>query len=192
MSQIETLSPKDRIIQTAIRLFNSNGIHTTGIDRIIAESEVAKKTFYNHFPSKNHLVIEYFYQKDLAWFEMLEKYTGNSKHSSQEQLLGIFDGLQEWFSKPDFYGCPFIRGLADFNQPDSPKEIVSCLEKHFSRTQAIVESLLKKINSKQSKTLLPQMMSLISGSIVVAQATHDAKVAGLNKAIARKLLNADS
>ncbi len=127
MSKIETLSAKDKIVQTAMRLFNSNGIHTTGIDRLIAESNVAKKTFYNHFSSKNDLIIEYFVQKDLAWFAMLKKYSDDGRLSPADRLLGIFDGLKDWFSKPDFYGCPFIRGLADFSQTDSPPEIVSCL-----------------------------------------------------------------
>lgn len=188
MSQNETMSARERIIQTAVRLFNSNGIHTTGIDKLIVESAVAKKTFYNHFPSKNDLIVEYFAQKDLAWFAMLKKHTGDPKLAPADRLLGIFDGLKEWFSKPDFYGCPFIRGLADFSQLDSSHEVVSCLEKHFSETQDVVGELVKKVDAKQAKVLLPQIMSLISGSIVVAQATSNPQIADLNKAIAKKLL----
>ena len=41
-------APRERILATAIRLFNEVGVHTTGIDRIIEESGVAKKTFYHH------------------------------------------------------------------------------------------------------------------------------------------------
>lgn len=188
MSQNETMSAREKIVQTAVRLFNSNGIHTTGVDKIIFESAVAKKTFYNHFASKNDLIVEYFVRKDLAWFAMLEKYTGNTKQAPTNRLLGIFDGLKEWFSKPDFYGCPFIRGLADFSQVDSSHEIVSCLEKHFSKTQDVVEDLVTQINAKQSKVLVPQIMSLISGSIVVAQATKNPQIADSNKSIAKKLL----
>ena len=40
----------------ALTLFNRVGYHATGIDRILAESGVAKMTLYNHFKSKDELV----------------------------------------------------------------------------------------------------------------------------------------
>ena len=43
------------MLETATRLFYGEGVHTVGIDRIIAEAGVAKGTFYNHFPSKDDL-----------------------------------------------------------------------------------------------------------------------------------------
>ena len=49
---------KKALIETATRLFSRFGFHAVGIDRIIAESRVAKMTMYKHFPSKSRLVIE--------------------------------------------------------------------------------------------------------------------------------------
>ena len=37
---------RDRILETAFRLFYAHGIRAVGVDRIIAESGVAKATFY--------------------------------------------------------------------------------------------------------------------------------------------------
>ncbi|MBN2444404.1 MAG: TetR/AcrR family transcriptional regulator [Spirochaetales bacterium] len=48
---------RERIIDTAIRLFYSQGIMRTGINQIISESHVAKASFYQHFPSKEDLII---------------------------------------------------------------------------------------------------------------------------------------
>ena len=48
---------RNRLLATATRLFYAEGIHAVGIDRIIAEAGVAKATFYNHFPSKDDLVL---------------------------------------------------------------------------------------------------------------------------------------
>ena len=48
---------RQRIVETAERLFYAEGVRTVGIDRIIAESEVAKMTLYNHFPSKDDLIL---------------------------------------------------------------------------------------------------------------------------------------
>src|SRR6218665_2250806 len=65
------LPARDRILVTAHQLFYRDGIRATGIDRIIAESGVAKLTFYRHFPSKDDLVLaflDYRHDRWLAWF----------------------------------------------------------------------------------------------------------------------------
>src|SRR5947209_4561154 len=48
-----------RVLDTATRLFYAEGIHTVGIDRVIADAAVAKATFYHHFKSKEELVLAY-------------------------------------------------------------------------------------------------------------------------------------
>src|SRR4051812_237735 len=59
-----TSSARTRLLDTATRLFYAEGIHAVGIDRIIAEAGVAKATFYNHFPSKDDLVLAYVQDQD--------------------------------------------------------------------------------------------------------------------------------
>ena len=59
MSKTKTKSDaRQRILETAERLFYANGVRSVGIDRIIAESDVAKMTLYNHFASKDELILE--------------------------------------------------------------------------------------------------------------------------------------
>src|SRR5688572_1362712 len=53
-----------RLLDTATRLFYTEGIRAVGIDRIIAEAGVAKATFYKHFPSKDELVVAYIEEQD--------------------------------------------------------------------------------------------------------------------------------
>ncbi|EOZ2059388.1 TetR/AcrR family transcriptional regulator, partial [Acinetobacter baumannii] len=43
------MSKKEDIINTALELFNQIGYNATGVDKIIAESNVAKMTFYKYF-----------------------------------------------------------------------------------------------------------------------------------------------
>ena len=51
-------SVRDRILQTAMKLFYSQGMKSTGINQIIEESNAAKASFYHHFPSKRDLIKE--------------------------------------------------------------------------------------------------------------------------------------
>jgi AcrR family transcriptional regulator len=48
----------DRIIDAAVGLFDARGVEGTKVDDICAAADVAQKTFFNHFPSKQHLVGE--------------------------------------------------------------------------------------------------------------------------------------
>ena len=57
-----------RILDTAVRLFYARGLRAVGVDTIIAESGVAKATFYKHFPAKDDLVVAYLDRlSDLLW-----------------------------------------------------------------------------------------------------------------------------
>jgi AcrR family transcriptional regulator len=52
----EPPSARDRILAVAGRLFYRDGYRAIGVDRVIGEAEVAKATFYKHFPSKDDLI----------------------------------------------------------------------------------------------------------------------------------------
>ncbi len=47
---------REQLVSVAFDLFYRYGVHAVGINRVLAESGVAKKTLYNHFPSKEDLV----------------------------------------------------------------------------------------------------------------------------------------
>jgi AcrR family transcriptional regulator len=181
--------PKEKIAATAFRLFDVQGVHLTGINQIIDESDVAKKTFYHHYPSKDDLIVDYFVEKDRIWFGRLEKHVNVPGKSPKDRLLGIFDYLEEWFSEADYCGCPFIRALSEFQAENTPKSIRECINHHYAGTQKLVGDLLKGARPKDHEKWLPAFMSLISGSAIVAQANGSGKVAVINKGIAEKLLS---
>ncbi len=178
---------RDRILETALRLFNENGVQATGIDLIIAESGVAKRSFYNHFSSKNKLIEEYFAQKDVVWFERLSHFSSRAREP-RERVLGLFDGLYDWFSEDGFNGCPFIRGLYDLQATTTDPDLARCVQGHFVKTTEVVEALLKDAYPKSYKPLVPQILSLLTGATVLAQATGSPEAAKINKKMASVLL----
>ena len=182
------LSARDKILRTAIILFNEHGVHTTGVDKIIADSAVAKMTFYKHFPSKNDLINAYLDYRDKAQFERLERHTIKKTNDPRLQILGIFDALDEWFGESDYKGCAFTRGLADFG--DSPEsEAFKSVQRHFAKWQDFVATPLKALMPiKKMKTVLPQIMSLIVGSIVLENASPHSGIAKVNKKLAADIL----
>ncbi|MGF6362089.1 AcrR family transcriptional regulator [Pseudomonas frederiksbergensis] len=186
---IASLKPRDRILKTAIILFNERGVHTVGIDRIIAESGVSKRTFYNYFPSKADLIAAYLDFWHVLRFTNLNKYAARVGGDPQAELLAIFDFLEYWFSEQDFRGCAFARGLNDFND-DASKILRAKVSLHFDEwANFIMFRLSQLLEPDRADVVLPQFLSLITGTTVVAHASGNIKIAQLNKQIAEALLS---
>ena len=150
---------------------------------------MAKMTFYRHFPSKVRLIEEYLAQNEQKWQNLLAQVTGKAEMPT-EKLLAIFDGLECAIKNPGFCGCPFIKALAEFGPERNEPEVRTLIARHFSQIEEVIIPLLKQARPKDSKKILPALMSLITGTVVVAQATGKTEVARLNKAAARTLLEA--
>src|ERR1700691_2039346 len=98
-------SMKERILDTADRLFYLKGIRAIGVDTIAAETGISKRTLYNHFPSKDALISAY-----LGWRCWPIPV---SETPPAEQILRPFDRLERGFSDKGFRGCPFVNAVAE-------------------------------------------------------------------------------
>ena len=85
---------RERILDTAFRLFYAHGIRAVGVDLIIAESGVAKATFYKHFPAKDDLVVAYLDKVDGIWTGQLHAAAAAAGPDPADQLVGLFDALR--------------------------------------------------------------------------------------------------
>jgi AcrR family transcriptional regulator len=97
---------KDRIIATAIRLFYSQGITRTGINQIISESNVAKASFYQYFPSKDDLIITCLGVYNMNILRMVKRLVTRSK--SFTHFFKRWSNLIRISAKENnaFNGCP--------------------------------------------------------------------------------------
>ncbi|MDF2680139.1 MAG: TetR family transcriptional regulator [Brevibacillus sp.] len=57
------LATRQNIYDTAIRLFRVKGYHATTVEEIATEADVAKATFFKHFPKKYELIEEIIKQR---------------------------------------------------------------------------------------------------------------------------------
>jgi AcrR family transcriptional regulator len=156
-----TLSARDRILSTALRLFYSDGIRATGIDRIIAESGVAKMSFYRHFPSKNDLIRAFLDARHEIWMEKFR--AAVERRFAQDGLKAIAHALAEWFAEPDFRGCAFINTVAE-----SGAEFTQPIE-HKQGLEVYARELAERLSLPAPDRIAAKAMILIEGAIVRAQ-----------------------
>jgi AcrR family transcriptional regulator len=159
----ETISPsaRDRILSTALRLFYRDGIRATGIDRIIAESGVAKMSFYRHFPSKNDLVRAFLEARHEIW---MAKFRGAvERRFAAEGFAAVAGALSDWFAEADFRGCAFINTVAEAGT-EFPQAVG-----HKRELEAYVRELAERLSLPSPSGIAAKAMIVIEGAIVRAQ-----------------------
>jgi AcrR family transcriptional regulator len=104
---------RERILATAFRLFYSQGLRAAGIDTIIAESGVAKATFYKYFPAKDDLILAYLDKVDGVWTGQLHAAAEAAGPAPADQLVGLFDALASACRRDGYRGCAFINAAAE-------------------------------------------------------------------------------
>ncbi|MGV1908204.1 TetR/AcrR family transcriptional regulator [Agrobacterium cavarae] len=185
---LDALAPRERILKTASDLFYRLSINSVGIDRIIAESGVAKMTFYKHFPSKAALISAYLRYKSIIWFQILASATEEPGLSPVERVLAIFDALDKPLRALSFRGCSFTRGLAEFGPEANTPEVQATIAEYFKQLHDFVSSLIEPMRLSDHERAVIQILSLIQGSFVMAQSLPDPRIVEANREAAQILL----
>jgi AcrR family transcriptional regulator len=170
-------SPADRILDTATALFYAEGLKV-GIDRIIAEANVAKASFYRHFPSKDELVVAFLQRRHTTWMAW---FTGRLEALCAERrpaLALVADVLGEWFAEPTFRGCAFINAVADIGLSG---EALAVAQSHKDELRDCLEALALRAGHVNAGALADEALVIVEGAIVRAHMTGDpaaAEIAG--------------
>lgn len=158
---VAELAPDARILHAAHDLFYRDGIRATGIDRVIAESGVAKKTFYRYFPSKDDLIVaflDYRHEKWMAWFrDALGRHGGT--------LSALVPALAEWFGSESYRGCAFINSVVEVG--GTLPQALEISRRHKRDMTAAIRALMP--SSRASKADAQALALAVDGAIVAAQ-----------------------
>ena len=161
------IDKRQHVVETAYTLFKRAGFHATGIDRIIAEADVAKMTMYRHFPSKDELIVEVLDYRARRFERQLDQLA--QEVATPERKIGkIFDWHERWFSSPDFHGCLFAHALAEFGDPGHP--VFQAVARQKNGLKRHLQSILEAVMPpKQAEGAAAALLMLIEGATLMAQ-----------------------
>src|SRR6201998_2326032 len=178
MPSAEKIDMKERILQTADRLFYLEGIRAIGVDTIAAEIGISKRTLYNHFPSKDALINAYLERRFVR--------ARLSEQSPVEQILGYFDALERRFAAKDFRGCPFVNAVAELGPKDRAGKKIAVAFKESPRQW--FRARLEELGVAEGDALATQLQFRVDGSIALDLVRDDPAMARAAKEAARALL----
>ena len=159
-------TPREKIFQTASRLFYQNGYRAVGVDTIAAESGIGKMTLYRHFPSKDDLIIAYLKDSDESFWSNFEQIIGDAP-SAREKLLAFFHALQEYVNTPACYGCPFLNVASEYPETDYPGHQTAI--EHKQSVRARFRQLAGEAGAKNPEVLADQLFLLMDGAYMAAR-----------------------
>ena len=110
---------RERLLETAARIFYAEGINSVGVARIIEEAGVTLATFYRHFPSKQDLILAYL-QRVHDDFAARAAAAQEAAGDPGEMLRLIGHNITAQLLEPGFRGCAFINAASEFEDPDGP------------------------------------------------------------------------
>ncbi|MGE0141555.1 MAG: TetR/AcrR family transcriptional regulator [Ilumatobacteraceae bacterium] len=178
--------PRERILAVAADLFYREGVRGVGIDRIIRDADVAKATFYRHFPSKDELVLAWLRAPQTRGLTWLIAELSATDAAPTERLLLVFDLIEEWMTSPHFRGCAYI------NTSSETPEVGSAVHDEYRREARAAEAYLARTATEAGvddpSAVAAQLMLLIAGAITRTGASRDAAPIGDARRLAQRLL----
>jgi AcrR family transcriptional regulator len=115
----KTSAARERLLDTAARIFYAEGINTVGVNRIVKEADVTLATFYRHFPSKQDLVLAYL-QRVHDDFAARAAAAHDTAEDPGDVLRTIANNITAQLLEPGFRGCAFINAASEFEDPQGP------------------------------------------------------------------------
>jgi len=174
------VSPAERILAAADKLFYEQGIRAVGVDAVAAEAGFSKRTLYSYYPSKDDLIA--------AYLTLRFKHVAPSDAPAREQILGYFDRLARLFAEGNFRGCPFVNAVTEICDP---KHAAASIAARFkAERRAWYRGLLERMGVAAPEALALQLQMLADGAIASVLVRNDPAVARAARAAAEVLLDA--
>jgi AcrR family transcriptional regulator len=176
------------LIEAAYELFGRQGFHTVGLDRILTDAGVSKQTFYNHFESKDDLILAVLHTRHDAESrtiaELLAKLGGDDP---RDRLYALFDVFEAWFNLPTFRGCIFLTAAAEFPVPHDPAHRAAAA--HARSFVDHLHDLATLAGADDPRTLAEQLAVLVEGIIAFRHVTGDARTVDIARQTGKLLLD---
>src|SRR5690349_11679421 len=176
----ESLTPAERILAAAGKLFYTRGVRAVGVDTVAAEAGVSKRTLYSHYPSKDALITAYL----MARFTQVAP----SDAPVREQILGAFDRLERILGDGSFRGCPYVNAVIEIGDP---KHQAAAIAVQFKEQRRLwFRGLLDRLGVGDPDKLATQLQLLNEGALATTLVRGDPAVARVARAAAEALLGA--
>ena len=155
--------PRGRILESAGRLFGNVGVRAAGVDALIAESGVAKATFYRYFRSKDELIVAWLDDPRTRWFERVLDQAEERAASPGEVAPRFFEVLAGWLEAGDYRGCPYLNTAIELRDPSHPA--MAIIQRFLREVADGLSRVAAAAGAREPDRVGSELQALAAGSI---------------------------
>lgn len=181
---------RDQILETAERLFYEAGFHATGIDRVTAEAGVARMTLYNHFASKDELVLAILERRHQAYWSLLTLAVERARARGERPILAVFDAHAQWLLEHGVHGCLFMRAIGEY--AGHSERIAEAAAGYKRRLLDYLRELVQGEATPVDETIPEKLAIIMEGATALAQVLPPSEVSKHARAEAELVLSNDA
>jgi len=169
---------REKIIETAFRLFYEQGYFQTGVNQVIAEAGVSKATFFSHFPTKDDLCLAYLRERARVDLGAVKDFIQTQK-TPRKRFFAFMEGIENWLPEKQFRGCGFANLAVEVLDPQSPlrKEVIYHDDAFRSILRDVSRDLIASDQAKfghlDAEELMDYYYLLVEGAITAARNYND-------------------
>ncbi|MGA4844239.1 TetR/AcrR family transcriptional regulator [Streptomyces sp. G45] len=126
--RVATLPPRERILDAAEELFQSEGIQAVGVQAIAERARTTKMAIYRHFTTKDALVAEWLRILAADYQAAFDRAEAAHPDRPRQQILALARFIADGLPRISHRGCPFINSLAEL--PDRSHPARQVIEEH--------------------------------------------------------------
>lgn len=178
-------SPAERLLATSTELFAANGIRAVGIDRILAESGVAKASLYSSYGSKDGLVHAYLEALDIRDRTRWEGAVADIAEPV-DRVLAFFDLAAASAPVRNFRGCQYLNAATEF-----PGDEVPMLAPVQAHRQWVFERIVENLAAgsiTDPDAVAAQVQLIYDGALAGSKFTHSEEPIHLGRRMVEDLL----
>jgi len=154
---------RERIVDTASKLFYQRGVRAVGVDLVVQEAAVAKMSLYRYFPTKDDLIVAFLEREDREFWDLWDRVAARHPDPADE-LQAHMRWIGERLARENYRGCPQINVAAEFAEQDHPAREVA--RRHMQMLRSRLQDIVKRLNVARPKPLAAQLAVLVNGAFV--------------------------
>jgi len=161
-------SRRDDLIDAAVAVFSRHGYHGTGLDKVLAEGDISRMTLYNHFKSKDELIVAAIERQGRCFADKMMAFVDAADAPDPaDRLLAVFDYFVQWTAQEGFCGCMFINASAEFEDAGCAVRRAAAASKRW--VLDYLARLAKSAHLREPDDLALALLLLIEGTLVTTQ-----------------------
>ena len=177
--------PRERLLAAAKELTYRQGMNV-GVDAILKEATVARRSLYEHFGGKDGLIAEVLRVTAAEDEELYRQAMQNAGDDPRARLLAIFDMLAQVLDDPAFRGCRYLSADLALADPDHPAHGIT--REYRDALHGLFEDELVKLGHDQPAAAADQLLLLIDGTLAVGATRPDSNPARMARQLAEQVI----